>query len=93
MAQAQTDPETQRLFRDEFSEPLRRETTRLIRAGVDQGGSRVDLNMARLIDAFVGAVYLRLLLGQSLNANCAYELGAGAGRHACQWLPATQLRS
>ena len=29
------------------AEPLRRETTRLLRAGVDQGRFRVDLNIAR----------------------------------------------
>jgi hypothetical protein len=57
------------------AEPLRRETTRLLRAGVDQGRFRVDLNIARVIDAFVGAVYPRLLLGQSLNASWARALG------------------
>ena len=55
------------------AEPLRRETTRLLRAGVDQGRFRVDLNIARVI--FVGAVYQRLLLGQSLNASWARALG------------------
>jgi len=42
---------------------------------VDQGRFRVDLNIARVIDAFVGAVYQRLLLGQSLNASWARALG------------------
>ena len=67
MAQAQGDPETQRLFLEEFSTPLRRNSTALLQAGIDRGQFRADLDVARVLDAAIGAVYLRLLLGQSLE--------------------------
>lgn len=66
--QAQSDPETQRMFRDEFSAPLREQTSRLLHAGIEQGRFRADLAIPHVIDAAVGAVYFRLLLGQPLDA-------------------------
>lgn len=74
MAQAQSDPETQRLFLEEFSTPLRRSSTALLQAGIDRGEFRADLDVARLLDAAIGAVYLRLLLGQSLEQSWVSEL-------------------
>jgi AcrR family transcriptional regulator len=75
VAQAQTDIETQRLFRETFSESLREESAQLLRAGVEQGRLRADLDIDRVIDAFVGAIYLRLLLGSPLDAAWAQALG------------------
>jgi AcrR family transcriptional regulator len=72
--QAQSDPETQRMFREEFSEPLREETSKLLRAGSRRGAFRSDLEIPLVIDAAVGAVYLRLLLGQSLDPAWARSL-------------------
>jgi AcrR family transcriptional regulator len=74
VAQAQSDPETQRMFREQFSDPLRVETSKLIEAGLAQGRFRADLDVPRVIDAAVGAIYLRLLLGQTLDARWADSL-------------------
>ena len=74
VAHAQSDKETQQLFREQFSEPLRRESARLLQAGIAQGQFREDLEVARVIDAFVGAVYLRLLLGSPLSPSWADAL-------------------
>ena len=74
VAHAQSDKETQQLFREQFSEPLRRESARLLQAGIAQGQFREDLEVARVIDAFAGAVYLRLLLGSPLSRSWADAL-------------------
>jgi AcrR family transcriptional regulator len=74
IAQAQSNTETQRLFREEFSESLRRESARLLSEGVDQGLFRADLDIPRVIDACTGAIYLRLLLGHPLDADWARAL-------------------
>lgn len=63
-----------RMFRDQFSEPLRRESSKVLHAGIQAGQFRIDLNVARVLDCAVGAVYLRLLLGQSLDAKWTREL-------------------
>ena len=67
VAQAQIDPETRRLFLEQFSEPLRAETSALLRRGVDQREFRADLDLPRVIDAVVGTIYWRLLMAQSLE--------------------------
>lgn len=67
IAQAQYDPETQAQFREAFSDPLRAQSAVVLRSGIDQGALRADLDVGRIIDAFVGAIYLRLLLGSSLT--------------------------
>ncbi len=74
MAQAQEDPEVRTLFLEQFSLPLRRHSTQVIGAGMQAGVFRPDLDVARLLDAAVGAVYLRLLFGQSLDAQWADAL-------------------
>jgi AcrR family transcriptional regulator len=74
MAQAQSDPETRLVFLQQFSEPLRRESADLVRSGMDRGQFRADLDIARLLDAAVGAIYMRLLLGQSLDPAWARDL-------------------
>ena len=75
LVQAQGDAETMRLFRDQFSEPLRRESSKVLHAGIQAGQFRADLNVPRLLDCAVGAVYLRLLTAQSLDAKWTQDLG------------------
>jgi AcrR family transcriptional regulator len=74
MAQAQSDPETRRILLHRFSEPLREESSKVLSAGVDQGRFHADLDIPRVLDAAVGAVYLRLLFGQSLDPAWARDL-------------------
>ena len=88
MAQAQSDPETRLLFLQQFSEPLRQESANLLRGGVEQGQFRADLDIPRLLDAAVGAIYMRLLLGQSLEPAWARDL-TDTLLKGC--LPATRL--
>lgn len=71
---AQGDTETQRMFRDQFSEPLRAETSRMLKAGIDLGQFRGDLDIPRVIDATVGAIYFRLLFGHPLDTAWAHAL-------------------
>ncbi len=59
---------------DEFSKPLRRQSAALLRAGIERGEFRADLDVARVLDAAIGAVYLRLLLGQTMERNWARRL-------------------
>ncbi|MFJ4633457.1 TetR/AcrR family transcriptional regulator [Streptomyces sp. NPDC088847] len=74
IAHAQADEETQRLFREHFSEPLRRESAKVLQSGIARGRFREDLDVPRVIDAFVGAAYLRLLLGSPLSTSWAEAL-------------------
>ena len=67
MAEAQRDPLVQRQFLEEFSVPLRSRSREVVRAGIDRGRFRRDLDIARVLDAAVGAVYLRLLFGLPLD--------------------------
>lgn len=62
VAEGQRDVETRRLFVEAFSEPLRQESTRPIQRGIEQGRFREDLDISLVLDAAVGAIYLRLLL-------------------------------
>ncbi len=74
LALAQSDPDTQRMFLEEFSTPLRLHSAALLQAGIDSGQFRPDLNVSRVLDAAVGAVYLRLLLGQSFGRSWVKEM-------------------
>lgn len=76
LAEAQSDPAVQKQFLNDFSEPLRRRSTEVLRAGVEAGHFRRDLEVAKVLDAFVGAVYLRLLFGLSLDEDWADGLSA-----------------
>lgn len=91
VAQAQSDPRTQRMFLEEFSKPLRRHSAALLRAGIKRGQFRADLDVARVLDAAIGAVYLRLLFGQTMEPTWVgqladtllegcYDTPAGLGR-------------
>lgn len=74
MAQAQGDPEVQKQFLEQFSLPLRHHSAEVISAGVNAGVFRPDLDVQRLLDAAVGAVYLRLMFRQSLDPEWADAL-------------------
>ncbi|GAA1985742.1 TetR/AcrR family transcriptional regulator [Amycolatopsis minnesotensis] len=74
VAHAQSDEETQRLFRENFSDPLRTQAAELLERGITHGVFRSDLDIPRVIDAFVGAVYFRLIIGSSLGPDWADAL-------------------
>ena len=59
-----------------FSIPLRHQSAAVIQAGIAAGAFRVDLDVERLLDAAVGAVYLRLLFGLTLDGEWADALSA-----------------
>ena len=62
------------MFVEQFSEPLRQESARLLVRGVERGDFRADLDVQRLLDAMVGAIYLRLLLDHPLDTRWANAL-------------------
>lgn len=68
VAQAQSDIETRRVFLDAFSSPLRKQSSSILQRGITEGVLREDLDIAVVLDASVGAVYMRLLLGQPIDA-------------------------
>ncbi len=74
VAQAQSDPETREMFVERFSKPLRAESSRLLARGIESGVLRSDLDVPLVLDTVVGAIYLRLLLGQPLDADWAGAL-------------------
>ena len=67
MAEAQSDADIRTQFVEHFSDPLRQRSTDVIHGGIESGRFRRDLDVPRLLDAVVGAVYLRLLLGLPLD--------------------------
>ncbi len=76
LAEAQSDAEVQKQFHELFSAPLRRRSTEVVNAGIRDGRFRVDLDVPRVLDAIVGAVYLRLLFGLRLDEEWADALSA-----------------
>ena len=70
------------MFLEEFSMPLRRHSAALLQAGIDRGQFRPDLNVSRVLDAAIGAVYLRLLLGQPFGRSWVGEI-ADTILHGC----------
>ena len=82
LAEAQSDESVQRQFLDDFSIPLRVRSTALIEAGIRIGRFRDDLDVVSLLDALVGAVYIRLMLGLPLDRDWADKLTATLS-HGC----------
>ena len=74
LAEAQSDAAVQTQFLQYFSEPLRAQSTAVLRAGVEADVFRRDLQLPRVLDAIVGAVYLRLLFGLPLSEEWANGL-------------------
>ena len=92
LAEAQSDHTVQKQFLEDFSEPLRRRSTVVLRAGVEAGHFRRDLEVPRVLDAMVGAVYLRLLFGLSLDEEWANGLSATL-LHGCEAKTVTAVDS
>ncbi len=74
LAEGQRDPTVARQFLESYATPLREEGRALIQAGIDRGEFRSDLNRDRLLDCAIGAVYLRLMLGQRLDRGWVNEI-------------------
>ncbi len=71
LAEAQSDAAVQTQFLQYFSEPLRGHSAEVLRGGVEAGVFRKNLQVQKVLDAIVGAVYLRLLFGLSLSEEWA----------------------
>ena len=76
LAEGQSDPAVQQQFLKDFSEPLRSRSTEILHAGVEYGIFRRELQIPRVLDAIVGAVYLRLLFGLVLDDEWADGLSS-----------------
>ncbi len=76
LAEAQSDGSVQQQFLNDFSTPLRVRSTELIEAGMRIGHFRGDLDVVSLLDALVGAIYIRLMLGLPLDRDWADNLTA-----------------
>ncbi|MGI4801115.1 MAG: TetR/AcrR family transcriptional regulator [Janthinobacterium lividum] len=74
LAEAQSDPKTRQAFLDKFSMPLRQQSGHILSRGIASGVFRRDLNVTVVLDATVGGAYLRLLMGQPLDAAWACAL-------------------
>lgn len=89
MAQAQEDQGVQRQFLEQFSLPLRTHSAQVIRAGITAGAFRADLDVERVLDGAVGAVYLRLMFGLPLDDAWAEAMSATLLSGCMRSLPAT----
>ena len=76
LAEGQSDPAVQQQFLKDFSDPLRSRSTEVLLAGVKSGIFRRELQISNLLDAIVGAVYLRLLFGLALDDDWADGLSS-----------------
>ena len=65
IAEAQSDPEAARAFREEFMARRRAVTRGILERGVARGELRSDLELDTAIDVFTGAVWQRLLQGHA----------------------------
>ena len=65
IAEAQSDPEAARAFREEFMVTRRAVTRGILERGVARGELRADLDLDAAIDVFTGAVWQRLLQGHA----------------------------
>jgi len=65
VAQAQTDPEFARLYREHFVQPRRAATRQLLVRGIDRGEIPADTNLELTLDLLYGPVYHRLLHGHA----------------------------
>ena len=72
IAEAQSDPEAARAFREEFMVRRRAVTRSILEKGVARGELRQDLDLEVAIDVLTGAVWQRLLQGHApMNDNYA----------------------
>jgi AcrR family transcriptional regulator len=65
VAQAQTDPEFAKLYREHFVQPRRANTRELLRRAIDRGEIPPDTNIDVTLDLLYGPIYHRLLHGHA----------------------------
>jgi AcrR family transcriptional regulator len=66
VAEAQSDPELARAFRDRWINPRREWVREILRAAIAEGSLRKDIDMDAAIDLLYGSFYYRLLLGSGI---------------------------
>ena len=74
IAEAQSDSDTRQAGLAASSMPLRQQSGRILARGIADGVLRSDLDVPVVLDAAVGGAYLRLLMGQSLDASWSRTL-------------------
>jgi AcrR family transcriptional regulator len=84
VATAQSDPEIARALRERWLGPRRAVAAEIIRAGIDRGEIRADVDVATAVDQLFAPVYHRLLFGHapldvSLAATAVGNLCDGIG--------------
>jgi len=65
VAQAQTDPEFARLYREHFVQPRRAATRQLLLRAIDRGEIPADTNLDVTLDLLYGPIYHRMLHGHA----------------------------
>jgi AcrR family transcriptional regulator len=65
VAEAQTDPEFAKLYRERFVEPRRDATRLLLLRAIDRGEIAADTNLEVTLDLLYGPIYHRLLHGHA----------------------------
>jgi AcrR family transcriptional regulator len=66
VAEAQSDPELARAFRDRWLNPRRESVREILRDAIAEGSLRKDIDMDAAIDLLYGSFYYRLLLGSGV---------------------------
>ena len=66
VAEAQSDPELATAFRERWLMPRREGVRKIIRAAVEEGALRSDIDIDTAIDLLYGSLYYRLLLGSGI---------------------------
>jgi AcrR family transcriptional regulator len=65
VAEAQTDPEFAKLYREHFVQPRRDATRPLLHRAIDRGEIPADINLELTLDLLYGPIYHRLLHGHA----------------------------
>ncbi len=63
LADAQSDADTATAFRERFWQPRRDLSAACLRAGIERGQVRDDIDIDTVLDALYGPIWLRLLIG------------------------------
>jgi AcrR family transcriptional regulator len=66
VAEAQSDPELARAFRERWINPRREWVREILRGAIAEGSLRRDIDMEAAIDLLYGSFYYRLLLGSGI---------------------------
>lgn len=66
VAEAQSDPELARAFRDHWLNPRRESVREIMRAAITEGSLRKDIDIDAATDLLYGSFYYRLLLGSGI---------------------------